>query len=155
MKRVLLIYVLAMVACHRDAEAGPDSPQVALWRSSHPDNYVVSVCWTGFLTGCTVFAVSDGSVVAAQTQTTSSTAGSPLDPREQDEPIEALFSQLSAMQECKTRDVAYDETYGFVRSYYLDCGEEGWGQKVPCFAAHTNDLSACDGMQDYSAGRLH
>jgi hypothetical protein len=120
------------------------------WRRERPDEYVIVVCETGLEVGCTLEAVS-GATIVTHAFTLVESYG-PDDwvlsedyPRPGD-PVEALFDRAEgASGDCDLDRVSFDDEFGYVEDYYLDCGEEGGGRRVTCFAPDTVDITKCDG----------
>ncbi len=116
------------------------------WKAKTPSKYVVVTCGTGFSPpSCVRAAVEDGSVRAAQTSTFRRTPLTEANPAEVKEPLGELFDQAQRFadgEKCELR-LDFDARYGFLSSYSADCGEEGEGRRVECFAPDTVDLGAC------------
>lgn len=139
--RVAYLGVLAALACSGEATGdGADLKQ--LWLETAPRQYVAKVCSTGFtMRTCSVSAVEEGQPVAEQAQEG--------DGVWEDEvpPSDVVAGMLNAATReaddgCEQR-VTQHELYAFPARVYTDCGEEGWGIQVSCFAADTLDLSRC------------
>jgi hypothetical protein len=111
------------------------------WDASHPARYVIGICATGFGTGCSRTAVSDGQVVGAQSNLPTGWSDLPS-PETLPEPVAALFASARAPEDCTTRTLAF-ATQHYITEYYLDCGVEGYGERTTCFATDTTDLDAC------------
>jgi hypothetical protein len=45
---------------------------------------------------------------------------------------------------CDVRKLSIDPQYGYIAEFYLDCGQEGWGQRVDCFHEGTTDVAVCE-----------
>ena len=116
------------------------------WLATHPQEYVVEICATGFaFPSCSLNAVSGGTVVASRTAIQGQEykeveAGSV-------EPINALFDRVSRAVRSDNCDdpksLEFDAQYGYVSKYYCSSGSEGSGETVKCFKPDTVDLSAC------------
>ena len=110
------------------------------WDASHPARYVIGICGTGLANGCNRMAVSAGRVVGAQNLMA---AWSDVpSPETLPEPVAALFASAGASEGCTTRTLAF-ATEHYITEYYLDCGEEGHGERTNCFAEDTTSLDAC------------
>lgn len=119
----------------------------AKWRDNRPEEYVISICDTGFSVGCTLAAVSGDTVVAAAD-------GASRDPSaggwtfaqepEQADPVEALFDRAEIGSDvCELTHIRFDDRYGYVVEYSLKCGMEGSGERVACFQPDTSDATRC------------
>ncbi|WP_437967492.1 hypothetical protein WMF04_49455 [Sorangium sp. So ce260] len=124
---------------------GPDfDGNRATWRADRPEEYVISICGTGFAGGdCTVAAVSGNTVVR-------SGIGAPgggwtfAETPEQADPVEALFDRAERQSDaCELTRIEFDERYGYVADFYVSCGEEGSGEQVSCFQPDTSDVTRC------------
>ncbi|WP_437812922.1 hypothetical protein [Sorangium sp. So ce1078] len=124
---------------------GPDfDGNRAKWRTDRPEEYVISICGTGFASGdCTVAAVSGDTVVR-------SGSGAPdrgwtfAEMPEQADPVEALFDRAELeSDDCELTHIEFDERYGYVTDYAMRCGQEGSGEEVTCFQPDTSDVTRC------------
>jgi len=114
------------------------------WSSSHPQDYVIEICETGFARGCTLGSVSGGQVVAQRTGQAPGELSDTVPSSE--EPVAALFARVDAAagsKNCSVSRLTFDPNYGYVSEYYSDCGEEGSGEQVTCFKPDSLDLSSC------------
>ncbi|WP_437801178.1 hypothetical protein [Sorangium sp. So ce693] len=127
--------------------SGPDFDENrAKWRADRPEDYVISICGTGFDRGCTLAAVSGDTVVAAaHSEFDEPTSGDWTfdEAPDQADPVEALFDRAERESDCELRDVFFDDRYGYVAYFYKDCGEEGGGSRVACFQPDTSDVTRC------------
>ncbi|WP_437577208.1 hypothetical protein [Sorangium sp. So ce887] len=128
--------------------SGPDfDGNRARWRADRPEEYVISICGTGFARGCTLVAVSGDTVVATAHSPSDAPSGSDwtfAEAPEQADPVEALFDRAAGESEdCELTRIRFDDRYGYVADHYKDCGEEGSGEQVTCFQADTNDVTRC------------
>ncbi|XXX76832.1 hypothetical protein WMF30_55200 [Sorangium sp. So ce134] len=119
----------------------------AKWRADRPEEYVISICGTGFSGGCTLAAVSGDTVVAAASsglRTPSAGDWTFAETPEQADPVEALFDRAEIEGEsCELTRIDFDGRFGYVAEYYRDCGEEGSGEHVACFLPDTSDATRC------------
>lgn len=127
---------------------GPDFDENrSKWRADRPEEYVISICGTGFEGGCTLAAVSGDTVVAtARSGTKAPSVGdwTFAEAPEQADPVEALFGRAALEGEgCELTRIDFDDRYGYVADYYWDCGEEGGGERVACFEPDTSDATRC------------
>lgn len=139
--RVAYLAWLAALACSGDA-APDDTDWRQRWLETAPQQYVAKVCSTGFvMRTCSVSAVDAGQAVAARSRLGDS------DWEEREPPVDAMEGLLSAAErdteESCERRVTRHETYDFPARVYTDCGEEGWGVALACFAEGTLELTRC------------
>jgi hypothetical protein len=130
-----------LFACASLIACGPDiAEKRAEWRARAPDSYVVGVCSYGLGGGpCQLSAVQQGQVVEAEYWHSIERAWLPV--AEPTEPIDALFDAIDDT-DCSL-DVDFDTKYSYPREFWLNCGEEGYGETVECFAPDSLDLEAC------------
>jgi hypothetical protein len=127
-------FCAALAACGPDIDEKHDE-----WRAKAPDTYVVGVCSHGVLGRvCSLFAVEQGLVLAAE-QWRAPLGWEPI--VEPTEPIEAAFSTIDET-DCDL-DVTFDRRFSYPRDFWLNCGEEGYGETVECFVPGNLDLEVC------------
>lgn len=121
---------------------GPDvAAKRQEWERKAPDTYVVGVCGTGFnVPGCQLYAVENDRVVASEVQFASEQTWSPV--ASAAEPIGALFDAAEHPGDCDL-SIEFDAVFSYPTEIYFDCGEEGDGERVACFAPNSLDLDAC------------
>lgn len=146
----LVIACIGISGCSSDDTSEPLahlSAQLAEWHSKRPTQYVIVTCGTGFDPKfCVRAAIEGDDVKTAKTSGFSRTPLTDANPADVKEPIGDLFEQarhaLDNEKSCEVR-LEFDPRYGYLSSYYSDCGEEGGGRAVECFAPGTLDLAAC------------
>lgn len=139
--RVAHVSLLAALACGAESTGG-DTDLRQLWLETAPQQYVARVCSTGFIMRtCTVSAVDEGQAVATQAQLGGS-AWEEVQPAV--DVVEGMLNaaERDAEEGCQRR-VTQHEAYAIPSLVYRDCGEEGWGIELSCFAADTLDLARC------------
>jgi hypothetical protein len=142
MNRLLAVAILCVsTGCGGDDNHSVDEHQSA-WEAKRPAEYVIGVCGTGLSRGCTLSAVANDQVVAARSKV-GNDAWTDSEVTEGEDPVSALFRGARAKEDCDRTRLAFDERYGFVSDVYFDCGEEGYGTRVSCFAAGTTDFAEC------------
>lgn len=133
--------LLAVLACGGES-AGDETAFIQLWLDTAPQQYVAKSCSTGFTQrACTVSAVEAGQPVATRTQIAEG-GWEDVDPARD---VVRMMLDAATREEddgCQRR-VTQHETYAFPSQVYWDCGEEGWGSRLTCFAEGTLDLSRC------------
>lgn len=126
---------------------GPDFDESrAKWREDRPEEYVISICSTGLIGGCTLAAVSGDTVVAAAHSGSRTPRGdwTFAEAPEQADPVEALFDRAEGESDnCENGSVRFDDRYGYVADYYWHCGTDGSGEEVTCFQPNTSDVTRC------------
>jgi hypothetical protein len=116
--------------------------QRGIWEVKKPARYVMASCHTGMLQTCERYAVENGALVALE----GSVAGGGWEAestQNRDDPVEQRFREI-ANDHCRKTKLVFDKKYGFAKSYFASCGEEGSGFEVSCFVPDTVDLRACD-----------
>ncbi len=135
--------LLALACGGEGADDDDDTALKQLWRDTAPQQYVAKSCSTGFTArACTVSAVDQGQVVAAQQQLGSDGAWTDAVPPS--DVVEGMLNAASGKPDrgCERR-VTQHETYPIPKLVYSDCGMEGWGIELTCFVADTLELSRC------------
>jgi hypothetical protein len=136
----IVVLGLALAGC---AGADVDASREQ-WNSNQPSEYVIEVCGTGLAPrSCRLYAVADRHIVEAREEHLGDKGWFDADPAGQPDLVLGMFRAVEQAKSCSVRHVSFDATYGYVTDYYLDCGEEGYGQEVTCFTAGTRDLSVC------------
>ena len=132
---ILLFASTALFAC------GPDIDEKrSEWRARAPETYVVGVCSYGLGGGpCWLSAVQQGSVIAAELKPSANQPWEPIAAPK--EPIEQLFAAIDGV-DCDL-DVEFDRRFSYPRDFWLNCGEEGYGETVECFVPDSIELEAC------------
>ncbi|AUX34827.1 MULTISPECIES: hypothetical protein [Sorangium] len=138
---------MALLSGCGDGDAERIERQRETWNEKHVASYVVETCDTGFSAGCRRVAVEDGQVVAAREKfPNDDSPWSDIDDLTiVDEPIAWMFDRAEGTpDDCELSQLSFDAQFGFIREYYVSCGEEGSGERVTCFATDTVDLAACE-----------
>ena len=137
MARVMCWGVVCALACGGSADVGEMREQ---WSDSAPERYVVKTCNTGFAARvCNISAVERQQPVLTEEQHAQGT-WTPVQP-----PVDLigrLFDRAESATSCE-RSVTADSVYGYPSDVYFNCGEEGSGVEVACFAADTLELETC------------
>jgi hypothetical protein len=118
------------------------------WERERPDEYLIVTCGTGFDPGCSLSAVSAGTVVEQAHSWDRAPQGDDWtlseDVPKAGDPVEDLFDAAEHQgDDCSLRRISFDDEFGYVNDYYADCGAEGGGQKVMCFEPDTVDVTVC------------
>ncbi|WP_437313788.1 hypothetical protein [Sorangium sp. So ce385] len=146
-KFMIPLSLMALLSGCGDGDAERIERQRETWNEKHVASYVVEMCATGFSAGCRRVAVEDGQVVAAREKfPNDNSPWSDIDDLTiVDEPIAWMFDVAqSTSEDCELSELSFDAEFGFIREYYVSCGEEGSGERVTCFAPDTVDLAACE-----------
>lgn len=134
------LLLLSLIACTEAVDDACPAPDPTLWSEREPSSYVFQTCGTGFAPrACTVTVVEEGRVVSTH-DADDSDGFSPIEPS--DAPTLSDAFGTPSCDECRIR-FRLDGEWGYVESYYADCGEEGYGDDVTCFVADTLDPEAC------------
>ncbi|WP_437950133.1 hypothetical protein WME98_04465 [Sorangium sp. So ce296] len=141
------VSLMALLSGCGDSDAERIEQQRETWNDKHVASYVVETCETGFSAGCRRVAVEDGQVVAAREKFPND--DSPWtdvdDLTSVNEPIAWMFDAAEdSPEDCELSQLSFDPQFGFIREYFVSCGEEGSGERVTCFAPDTVDLAACE-----------
>jgi hypothetical protein len=132
---------LAVLACGGES-AGGETDLIQLWLDTAPRQYVAKSCSTGFTQRmCAVSAVEAGPPVSTRVQVAEG-GWEDVDPAS--DVVGMMLSDATRAERngCQRR-VTQHETYAFPSQVYWDCGEEGWGSRLTCFAEGTLDLARC------------
>jgi hypothetical protein len=136
-----LAAVLVAAGCG-GTEGDDDCPSAdpSLWAEREPTRYVFASCGTGLAPGaCSITAVQNGRVVASYD-------ADETDAFEAPEPGNSLTLsdafELGGCNGCDVR-IRQNDQWGYVSEVYADCGAEGYGAEVTCFAPDTLDPAAC------------
>ncbi|WP_437535032.1 hypothetical protein WME79_12430 [Sorangium sp. So ce726] len=142
---LLMVSSLGLLAC---GDPDPDfEAKREQWASARPQEYVIQTRFTGVAGSHMLYAVSADTIIAeytsikrfAEPEDWEETGDSPR----VGDPVQALFDAAEGARRCDLREIEFDPKYGFVSIYYHDCGEEGGGEEVPCFAPDTTDVAVC------------
>jgi hypothetical protein len=141
-------FLLGLVAgCTSEIVQRRETGEV-LWAKRRPTQFVLVECKTGITVGCTRTAVDGNNVIRQEFHLRPdgerSVTWKPRAKLESVDPVTRAFEEARTTS-CDVKELAIDDTYGYVREIYLECARlEGRGNKVTCFAPDTLDFAACE-----------
>ncbi len=114
------------------------------WNANAPSKYVLITQSTGFAGGPRHLSVVDDGEVSDCFLEADETTCSPEPDANSSDPVTLLYEQAMLDTDAELKNIEIDEEYGYLVNYYLDGGEEGWGERVTCFIPDSVDPTACE-----------